>query len=241
MLIVAIRDRSAAIWGPLRVSGALSLAIYMIGFSLAYVSIDSGMGALILFGGVQVTMFAGGLLLGEQIPARRWAGAAMALIGLIWLLWPSEAIALNALHTGLMLLAALGWGIYSLVGQRAGEPVRASASNFLIAAPLCFVITMLMPAQIDAVPMTQFGIVLALVSGVVTSALAYALWYAILPQLSASVAGTAMVTPPVIAMLGGMIILGEAVTGRFILASALVLGGVLLGVLGSVRGRVSRV
>ncbi|MEL7115688.1 MAG: DMT family transporter [Pseudomonadota bacterium] len=235
LILVAARDRSLAIWGPLRLPGALSLALYMTTFSLAYVAIESGLGALILFGGVQITMFAGALVAKEAIPVGRWIGAVMAFLGLIWLFWPSEAFELSMLHAGLMLAAALGWGIYSLVGRKAGEPLRASASNFLLAAPLCVGLAMLAPVQLDGAPTTPYGIGLALVSGVVTSAMAYALWYSVLPQLKVSVAGLAMVSPPVIAVLGGAVLLGEVITLKLLVASALVLGGVAIGVLAPQR------
>ncbi|MDJ0824502.1 MAG: DMT family transporter [Rhodobacter sp.] len=229
-VLVLLRDRGLALRGPWRVTGVLSLSLYMLAFSVAYVVLDAGVGALILFGGVQVTMFAGAVLAGERVPMLRWAGAGVALGGLAWLLWPGSGASASVLHAGLMLAAALGWGVYSLAGRRSGEPLKATAANFVLAAPVCLVVLWALPVSPEAVPATPRGIVLALISGVVTSALGYALWYSVLPRLAASVAAVAQLTVPVIALAGGVVLLGEAVTWSVLAASALVLGGVALGV-----------
>ena len=230
-VLVLVRDRRLSLPGPHRVPGVLSLTLYMLAFSVAYVSLDAGVGALILFGAVQVTMFMGAVLADERVPGLRWLGAGLAFAGLAWLLWPAHAVPLSPLHGGLMLAAGLGWGIYSLVGRRSGEPLQATAANFILAAPICFAVLALAPVSPDAVPATAHGVGLALVSGVVTSAMGYALWYSVLPRLAASVAAVAQLTVPVIALAGGIAFLGEAVTLKFALASVLVLGGVALSVL----------
>ncbi len=229
-LLVLWRDRRLSLLGPHRVAGVLSLSLYMLAFSVAYVALDAGVGALILFGGVQVTMFAGAVLAREAMPARRWLGAAVAFAGLVWLLWPGRGAAGSPLHGGLMVMAALGWGIYSLAGRHSGEPLRATAANFVLAAPLCGFVLLVAPMRLDALPATPFGIGLAVVSGVVTSAMGYALWYSVLPRLAASIAAVAQLTVPVIALAGGVAFLGESVTAKLVAASVLVLGGVALSV-----------
>lgn len=230
-VLVVLRDRRLSLAGPHRVAGVLSLTLYLLAFSVAYVSLDAGAGALILFGGVQVTMFAGAVLARETVPPARWLGAVLAFAGLAWLLWPAGGARLPILHGGLMLAAALGWGIYSLAGRRSGEPLRATAANFILAAPICFAVLLLVPVAPDAVAASARGIWLAVMSGVVTSAMGYALWYSVLPQLKASVAAVAQLTVPVIALIGGVVFLGEAVTLTLVLASVLVLGGVALSVM----------
>jgi drug/metabolite transporter (DMT)-like permease len=78
---------------------------------------------------------------------------------------------------------------------------------------------------------TPAGLWLAVLSGAVTSGLGYALWYRILPALGASRAAVAQLTVPLLAALGGILLLHEPLTLRFVLAAALVLGGVALAVL----------
>ncbi|MDX5414410.1 MAG: DMT family transporter [Rhodobacterales bacterium] len=212
-------------WHP---GGAASLALYVLGFSFAYVTLPAGVGALILFGGVQITMFAGALLLREPVPARRWGGAALAFGGLVWLLWPAGGAAPDPLGAALMAAAALGWGIYSLLGRGATDPLRATAGNFVFAAPLGLILLAILPDSASA-----RGVLLAILSGAVTSGCGYALWYAVLPQLGAARAAVAQLCVPVIAAAGGLLLLGEGVSLRFVLASLLVLGGVLLASLPS--------
>lgn len=209
--------------GPRRRIGTASLALYMLGFSFAYVSIEAGPGALILFGGVQITMFIGALALGERIPLLRYLGAGVAFAGLMVLLWPAGGAAPDLVGSLLMLAAALGWGAYSLAGRGAKAPLADTAANFVLAAPIGLVAALLVQDN-----MTATGAALAITSGVVTSGMGYALWYAVLPRLDASLAAVAQLSVPVIAMLGGILFLGEMLSLRFVLAAALVAGGVLL-------------
>ena len=215
--------------GPARAAGMLALLVYMYGFSLAYGALDAGLGALILFGTVQVTMFAGGLMAREAMPPRRWIGAALALAGLAWLLWPAGPVQVSVRHGLFMAAAGVGWGIYSLAGRRADDALQATAANFILATPVGVVIGLALP--VGAIDVTMPGVALAVLSGAVTSGMGYALWYGILPRLDASVAAVAQLTVPVIAIAGGMIFLGETLETNTVLASALVLGGVAVSVL----------
>jgi drug/metabolite transporter (DMT)-like permease len=224
-LLVVARGGRVPLAGPGRAIGAGALALYMIGFSFAYLTLDAGLGALILFGGVQVTMFAGAVLGGEAVPLRRWAGGGIALAGLAALLWPAGAGAPDPAGALLMAAAALGWGLYSLAGRRAADPLAATAANFAVALPVA--LAALAVAR-DAAGATPLGIAAALVSGAVTSGLGYALWYAVLPRLGASRAAVAQLAVPVIAVAGGVAFLGEAPTARMLVAGAVVLGGVWL-------------
>ena len=223
MLVAIVQIRGQANWRLTNVAGPLSLLAYVIGFSFAYLSLDAGLGALILFGGVQITMFAGALLRGESVPTMRWIGAGFAFAGLSFLMWPNGTAPVPLLGAGLMLGAALGWGIYSLLGAGAADPLGATARNFLWATPLG-----LLPAFFMWDGMSPIGALLAVLSGAVTSGLGYALWYRVLPELPASVAAVAQLTVPVIALAGGIVFIGEEMTWRFLVAALMVLGGVVL-------------
>ncbi len=224
--LVVFRSGWPVIAGPRRVSGTLSLTAYMLGFSFAYVSLDAGLGALILFGGVQITMFAAAVAGAERVPPGRWVGAVLAFAGLAWIVWPTNASAPPPLYAGLMVVAAIGWGVYSLVGRKERDPLAATAANFICAAPIVLIVW-----AIIADEMTPLGIVLATTAGAITSGLGYTLWYAVLPRLERSVAAVAQLTVPVIALAAGAVFLGETVTLSLALASAVVLGGVALGAL----------
>lgn len=220
-LVLLLRGGRA--WPGLRgrAAGVLGLSIYLIGFSLAYRGLDAGTGALVLFGMVQVTMFAGALWSGEAVPARRWAGAGLALSGLMLISAPGEV---PSGPLALMVAAGAGWGIYSLAGRGAADPLVATAWNFLLSVPL--VLPLGLVAGVASPDAT--GVALAVMSGAVTSGLGYALWYAVLPHLGAARAAVAQLTVPVIAALGGAVLLAEVPGLRFWAATVLVLGGVAL-------------
>lgn len=220
--------------GSGRVAGVGALLLYIYGFSGAYTVLDAGLGALILFGVVQINMFAGGLIAREPVPPRRALGAALAFAGLVWLLWPGAGPQVSLVHGLMMAAAGLGWGIYSLAGRRSTDALQGTAANFLLAAPLGLALGLAL--QSDGFRLGAEGVALAVLSGAVTSGLGYALWYRVLPHLPSSSAAVAQLTVPVIAMLGGVLLLGETLGLPLVVASLVVLGGVALSVV-PLRGR----
>lgn len=226
MVLIRLRGGSVPLLAPHRVLGGVMLSTYLIGFSLAYLAMDTGLGALILFGGVQVTMFAGALVMGERPPLRRWFGAGLALAGLVWLVWPGAGATAPLWAVGAMAAAALGWGIYSLIGRGSADPLGDTGAAFVWATVLGFVAVLVQTGGSMVNDATGQGMALAVISGAVTSGLGYALWYRVLPRLGASVAGLMQLSVPVIAGLGGALLLAEAPTRDMILAGAVVLGGI---------------
>ena len=205
-------------------SGA-ALFVYAAAFSIAYLTLATGTGALILFALVQITMIGWALVSGERLLVARWAGFMLAIAGLVWLLLPGlEAPPLEG--AALMAAAGVAWGIYSLRGRGQGQPTAQTAGNFLRAGVI--VLALSLPAFMlagEATP-SWAGIGYALASGAITSGLGYAIWYAALRELTASLAGIAQLSVPAIAAAGGMVFLAEPLTIRFAIATALILGGV---------------
>ncbi len=230
---LAGRDVWSGLFQRARLAPALSLTLYLLGFSFAYLSLDAGVGALILFAGVQITMFAGALLAGDRPVALRWIGMGIGIVGLVWLLLPGETVQIPMLGTLLMAAAAIGWGIYSLIGRGSKAPLADTAAAFVLSVPIV-VLAWLVSGEGAA--LTPAGIGLAVLSGAVTSGLGYALWYSVLPQVDATVAALSQLTVPVIALAAGVVLLGEIVDLRAALAAALVLGGVAIGLLGASAG-----
>ncbi|MEZ5779262.1 MAG: DMT family transporter [Paracoccaceae bacterium] len=229
LLVVARRvTTGASLWpgGRGRVTGALSLLIYLFDFSFAYGALDAGVGALILFGMVQITMFAGALWVREPVPARRWLGSGLAFLGLVYLLTPGSSAEGSAPHAAMMAAAGIGWGLYSLSARGVGDPLGATAWNFILAVPGALAVWLLVSASPETASVRGAGLALASLSGAVTSGLGYALWYSLLPRLGPSRGGVAQLAVPLIAVAGGMLFLGEVLTLRFVLATILVLGGV---------------
>lgn len=228
-VLLPLRGKSFDLSALRAPAGVLSLLVYLFGFSLAYLALPSGVGALLLFGMVQITMFAGAVVRKDSIPAMRWVGTAVAFSGLCWMLWPQPGAETPFVAMGFMLLAGLGWGVYSLVGQRAADAMQATAMNFILAVPLGVLALFVLPVDWQA--FSLYGLGLAVLSGAITSGLGYTLWYGVVPELGATRAAVAQLTVPVIATLGGVLLLSETVTLQFAIATLLVLGGVGLAIL----------
>lgn len=205
-------------------ASAAALYAYAILFSFAYISLSAGTGALLLFGAVQLTMLGAAYRQGERFDLLQAIGLALAVGGVVGLLAPG-ASAPPPISAALMLGAGVAWGLYSLRGRRSEEPLADTAGNFLRALPLALVLSLglVSSARIDAE-----GVIYAVLSGALASGLGYALWYAALRGLSAARAATLQLAVPVLAALGGVVFIGEALTPRLVVASAAVLGGIAL-------------
>lgn len=201
---------------------SLALVGYLIGFSFAYLTINTGVGALILFGGSMIVMFTGALLLKENISILRFIGVFLSLIGLYILTDPRFGD--NSLFgIILMFLAAFSWGIYSILGHGQNNPLSNTAINFVLALFLIIPITLFIPDKTNTSP---YGILLAIISGSITSGLGYTLWYWILPKINITSASIAQLSVPLIAALGGYLFISEALNWQFYIASFLILGGI---------------
>lgn len=222
LLVVMRRARRPAVLSVGRFAGAAALAVYMIGFSWAYITLDTGLGALILFGVLQIVVFGWAVIEGRFIPILRWVGAAIALTGLFVLLWPGGPTPVPFDGAIAMTAAGVAWAIYTLLGRAEADPLGATASNFLLCVPLVAVVMI----WAGVGPMPIAGVVTAVIAGSVTSGLGYALWYRILPFLPTTTAGIAQLSVPVIAVAAGGILLGEPLTLKLLAAGALVLGGI---------------
>lgn len=207
------------------ISGA-ALFIYAIAFSLAYLRLGAAVGTLILFAAVQCTMLAWGMIRRDRPLPLELVGFVMAFGALIYLLSPG----LNRpdlVGSGLMALSGMAWGVYSLRGRGARNPLDETAGNFIRCVPLCLPLALLPDAGSVTTP---FGLSMAMTSGIAASGLGYAIWYRTLPHLSTAQAAVMQLTVPVIAGLGAVLLLGETVSLRFLIASAFILGGVALAI-----------
>jgi drug/metabolite transporter (DMT)-like permease len=227
MLWLVVRMRRGTYSGRGSWLSALALFVYAAGFSYAYVSLPAATGALLLFGAVQATMIAYGVWVGERLLKLQLVGLVLALGGLTGLLLPGLS-APPLYGSVLMLSAGVAWGIYSLRGKGAGDPTRVTAGNFLRAVPIAGVLSILM---LNHTSLDAAGFWYAVSSGVLASGIGYAIWYTALPALKATHAATVQLSVPVIAALGGVMVLGEPISLRLILASVAILGGIALVIL----------
>jgi drug/metabolite transporter (DMT)-like permease len=208
-------------------SSALVLFMYAAAFSFAYVNLSAGTGALLLFGAVQASMIMWGFHTGERLVAVQIVGFVVAVTGLVVLLFPGLT-APPLFGSILMIGAGAAWGIYSIRGKAGHDAIAATAGNFLRAVPFtaALSIILLSRARLD-----HTGIFYAVVSGAVTSGLGYVIWYRALPSLKAASAATVQLSVPVLAAAGGILLLGEPITLRYVIASITVLGGIALVVI----------
>lgn len=227
VLLVLFRAQSAKA-GPLPGSwtSAVALLVYAAAFSFAYLRLGAAVGALILFGAVQTSMLLWGVLRRDRPTPTELVGLAIAFGALVYLLLPGLDTP-DPVGSVLMISAGVAWGVYSIRGRVAGDPIGQTAGNFARAAVLAVPLAVLLIASSE---MTLRGVVLALVSGTITSGLGYVLWYRALPRLSTTQAATVQLTVPIIAAAGAVAFLSEALTVRLVVASVCLLGGVSLSV-----------
>lgn len=207
---------------------AFLLFIYALAFSYAYLLLDTGTGALILFASVQVTMIVFGLVKGKTLVLPEWIGLCIAFIGLIVLLLPGSSTP-SLLGFVLMVISGIAWGFYSLAGQGSIDSLNETANNFLRTFPFIILLSLF---SFDQIQLTNPGIALAVFSGAITSGLGYAIWYSAIKELTITNAAIVQLAVPIIAAFGGVIFSNEDISIRLISSSVLVLGGVLLVMVG---------
>ena len=205
----------------------LMLFLYAISFSFAYISLSTGTGALLLFGTVQATMILAGLRSGERPHVLQWIGLFTALGGLTYLVFPGLT-APSVTGSVLMCVAGVAWGVYSLRGRGVLDPIAVTTDNFVRTIPFVLVVGLITLPKIN---LSQGGIFLAFFSGAMTSGMGYVFWYAALRRLTATRAAVVQLCVPILAALGGVIFLSEAISMRLTISSILTLTGVALAML----------
>ena len=222
-LILLATQKTKQLGGSWPASAALFA--YATAFSFAYVSLPAGTGALLLFGAVQATMVAYGLICGERLNSSQWLGLTIAIAGLAALVAPGAS---SPSITGacLMLIAGVAWGAYSLLGRGSADPLRETAGNFLRCAPIVACLSLCV--VLSGAHLSPIGLVCGILSGAIASGLGYTIWYAALPDLTRAEGASVQLSVPVIAALGSALVLGEAITLRLSVCSLAVLGGIAL-------------
>ncbi|MDX8392404.1 MAG: DMT family transporter [Mariprofundaceae bacterium] len=209
-------------------AASFMLFLYATTFSYAYISLDTGTGALILFGSVQITMILLSFISGTRLHLTEWAGVTAAFTGFVYLILPGVT---TPSTTGFLLMTVSGmaWGIYTLKGRDSKSPLMDTAFNFLRTTPFVILLAL---ATMTHSNYSSYGILLALLSGGITSGIGYTIWYIALNGLSSTQAAVLQLSVPVIAALGGVIFVSEEITFRLTISASLVLGGILMVVLG---------
>lgn len=214
-------------------ASAFALFAYAAPFSFAYVRINTGVGALVLFGCVQTTMLGWAIARGERPRPLVWLGLAIAAGGLVALARPGGG-APDALGTVVMAVAGVAWAVYTLRGKGTADPLTATAGNFVRTVPMVVALAAaVMLADADEVQASTLGILLAAASGAIASGLGYTFWYAALRGLTATRAAVLQLLVPLLAAAAGVVLLDEPTSTRLLVAAAAITGGVAL----AIRGR----
>ena len=209
-------------------TSSLMLFLYAITFSYAYITLDTGTGALILFGAVQITMILISLFSGNRLHMSEWGGMVLSFGGFVYLVLPGVSTP-SPLGFSLMMFSGIAWGIYTLRGRDSKNPLQDTAHNFMRTIPLIAIFIVITFSQ------SQYsleGVIYASLSGGLASGLGYSIWYAALRGLSATQAAVIQLLVPVIAALGGILFVSEVITSRLAISASMILGGILLVVLG---------
>jgi drug/metabolite transporter (DMT)-like permease len=207
---------------------SLMLFLYAATFSFAYITLDTGTGALILFGAVQITMILISFFTGNKLHPTEWVGITIAFIGFVYLVLPGiSAPSLTGFI--LMTIAGIAWGIYTLKGKDSANPLSDTTYNFMRSLPLVLILALL---RFQSADISSKGVVLAILSGGITSGIGYTIWYSALRRLSITQAAVVQSSVPVIAALGGVLFVAEKISLRLLISSFLILGGILIVVLG---------
>jgi len=204
---------------------ALSLSIYAFAFSWAYVDMDTGMGALILFASIQIVLNIVAQLLGAKVNALTLLGILIASTGLVVLLLPGQS-APNFSSAVIMMIAGIGWAGFVFSGRNSQQPLKDVAIAFRWSLLWCVPLVFIIDWQGSSIE----GMTLAVLSGTLASALGYALWYKVLPQLGLQNAAQVQLVVPVFAMIMGIILLSEQLSLTMLVASILILAGITLAI-----------
>lgn len=226
ILITLVSIRNNGSWRSPHWLAALALFAYAAPFSFAYVRIPVGIGAIILFPAVQLTMIGWDLARGKKLHAMEWTGLGLALGGLAILTLPG-ASAPDPLGAGLMAVAGIAWGVYSIIGRGSKNAIANTSSNFAFAALFAIPLVVTAPSTIH---WTTDGILLGAVSGGLASGIGYVTWYTILPRITSTQAGILQLLVPILATLAGIVILDEPFTVRLAIAAIAIISGVSLAV-----------
>lgn len=211
-------------------SAALALFVYALAFGFAYVSIPAGTGALLLFAAIQISMILYGLWIGERLRPLQSLGLACAVAGLVLLMLPKLG-APPLTSAALMVVSGIAWGTYSLLGRSARDPIAATAGNFIRATPVALA-SLAVAAAFGVLSFDRAGVGYAVVSGAITSGLGYVLWYAALRHLTVTRAASLQLSVPLLATVGGAVMLGEALSLIMLIAAAAIITGIALVMLG---------
>lgn len=202
------------------------LFLYAICFSYSFLDINAGLGTLLLFAVVQIVMVVFSLFYKEKINLQKIIGILLALFGLVYLLYPKESFEVSLFHAFLMIIAGIAWAVYSVLGKKSSDALYNTMDNFTKSLVFVGIFYILFLPQNSFV--TTNGLLLAFISGSLTSAIGYVLWYMVLPKMQFVTAGIIQLFVPIISIIISIIFLNESLTLTLLLSTIIIFTGILL-------------
>jgi drug/metabolite transporter (DMT)-like permease len=204
------------------------LFLYALSFSYAYIDIDAGFGTLLLFGVVQIVMIISSIFHKEKINTIKALGIFISFCGLVYLVYPKESFEVSLVHVFLMIISGISWAIYSVLGKRSIDALGNTTDNFIKAS--LYITIFYFIFNIENINFNAQGLILAIISGSITSALGYIVWYQILPKIKILTASLLQLFVPVIAIVLSVIFLHEPLTFNLVISAGVIMFGILLAI-----------
>jgi drug/metabolite transporter (DMT)-like permease len=201
------------------------LFLYAICFSYSFINMYAGIGTLILFAVVQLSMILIALFYKEKLTSNKIFGVLIAFSGLVYLLYPKEDFSISFFHAFLMIIAGISWGVYSVIGKKSTNATYNTTDNFLKASIFTIIFGVLF---VDFFKVDLFTFFIAITSGMITSALGYLIWYEVLPKIEIFTASILQLLVPIIAIFLSLIILDEKVSFELIVSTFIILFGIFI-------------
>ncbi len=201
------------------------LFLYAICFSYSYINMFAGIGTLILFAVVQLSMILIALFYKEKLTINKVLGIIVAFSGLVFLLYPKEDFSLSFFHTFLMIISGIAWAIYSVIGKSSTNALLNTTDNFFKATIFTIIFMVFFIKELKLDLYTSF---LAVISGAITSALGYLIWYKILPKIQITTASILQLIVPILAIFLSVIVLDEKFSFELGISTFIILFGIFL-------------
>jgi len=203
------------------------LFLYAICFSYSYINMEAGIGTLILFAVVQLTMIIVAIIKKEKLNLKKSIGIVIAFSGLIYLLYPSQEFSLSMFHVVLMIISGIAWAFYTILGKSSNDALKDTTINFVKTIPFLILFFLIFVQELQ---LSFSGIFLAFLSGSITSAIGYVLWYLVLRNIEIITASVIQLLVPVLAIVLSIILLDEKLTLTLIISTSMILGGIFISI-----------
>lgn len=226
LLIYFYKSKKISILPKSNWLSSFMLFLYAICFSYSFLDINAGFGTLLLFAVVQMVMVAFSLFFKEKINLQKIIGIFLALFGLIYLLYPKESFEVSLFHAFLMIIAGIAWAVYTVLGKKSSDALYNTMDNFIKSLVFVGILYILFLPENSFI--SQNGLLLAFISGSLTSAIGYVLWYEILPKLQYIPAGVIQLFVPIISIIISIIFLNESLSTTLFLSTIIIFTGIIL-------------